>query len=71
MVQASTAAAMPERRWQGRRIIGWLDWAGVDKRGHASHILDAGTRLQIHEQERSHELPGGKRTGTKRLLRGI
>ena len=50
MWKASIAAAMPERKWQGRHIIGWLDWVGVDKRRHAILVLDDGTRLQIQEQ---------------------
>jgi hypothetical protein len=49
MVKASRAAATPERKWQGRHIIGWLDWVGVDKRRHAILVLDDGTRLRIHE----------------------
>ena len=51
MWKASMAAATPERKWQGRHIIGWLDWVGVDKRRHAILVLDDGTRLQIHEQK--------------------
>jgi hypothetical protein len=49
MVKASRAAATSERKWQGRHIIGWLDWVGVDKRRHAILVLDDGTRLRIHE----------------------
>jgi hypothetical protein len=49
MLKASMAAATPERNWQGRHIIGWLDWVGVDKRRRAILVLDDGTRLQIHE----------------------
>ena len=51
MVKASMAAATPERKWQGRNIIGWLDWVGVDKRRHAILVLDDATRLQIQEQK--------------------
>jgi hypothetical protein len=51
MLKASMAAATPERMWQGRHIIGWLDWVGVDKRRRAILVLDDGTRLQIHEKE--------------------
>ncbi len=49
MLKASMAAATPERLWQGRHIIGWLDWVGVDQRRHAILVLDDGTRLRIHE----------------------
>jgi hypothetical protein len=49
MVKASAAAATPERKWQGRHIIGWLDWVGVDQRRHAILVLDDGTRMRIHE----------------------
>ena len=49
MVKASMAAATPERKWQGRHIIGWLDWVGVDQRRHAILVLDDGTRLRICE----------------------
>lgn len=50
MWKASVAAATPERKWQGRHIIGWLDWVGEDKRRHAILVLNDGTRLQILEQ---------------------
>jgi hypothetical protein len=49
MLKASMAAATVERKWQGRHIIGWLDWVGVDKHRHAILVLDDGTRLRIHE----------------------
>jgi hypothetical protein len=50
MLKACMAAATPKRMWQGRHIIGWLDWVGVDKRRHAVLVLDDGARLQIHEK---------------------
>ena len=49
--KASIAAATPEQKWQGRNIIGWLDWVGVDKRRHAILVLGDATRLQIQEQK--------------------
>jgi hypothetical protein len=71
MVKASLAATTPERKWSRRHIIGWLDWASVDKRRHAILALDDATHLQRHEQEHSNAVPGGERTGTERLLRCI
>jgi hypothetical protein len=48
--QASIAAATDERKWEGRRIIGWSEWTGGDNLRHAMLVLDDGNRYQIHER---------------------
>jgi hypothetical protein len=48
--QASMAAATDERKWEGRRIIGWSEWTGGDNLRQAMLMLDDGSRFQIHEQ---------------------
>jgi hypothetical protein len=56
--------ATTERKWRGRHMINWLDQGGVNKRRHATLVLERDA-LPIPEQERSNELPGGERTGAE------
>ncbi len=48
--KASMAAATEDRRWDGRKIVGWSDWVGGDNHKHAVMVLDDGTRYVIHEE---------------------
>ena len=48
--QATMAAATEDRRWEGRKIIGWSKWVGCDNRKHAVMVLDDGTCYVIHEE---------------------
>jgi hypothetical protein len=48
--RASRAAATEDRRWEGRRIVGWSEGMGSDHKWHAVLVLDDGSRFQIHEE---------------------
>jgi hypothetical protein len=48
--KASMAAATEERKWEGRKIIGWSEWVGRDNHKHAVMVLDDGARYVIHEE---------------------
>jgi hypothetical protein len=48
--QASMVAATEERRWEGRRIIGRLEWASAHGKKQAIMVLDDGTRYVRHEE---------------------